>query len=140
MWNIPGAQLCGALFFVSGKHFGPLSSVQWFVWLAGMPEEQIPLDEYQRPGSSSSSAPRSRQPSVGELQENGPHEHGGGHFVAIRNMLNATRYRPVARIAPLEPSFVPAPQRYFPIVIPAEPTIEELLVGVAGGDLCQCLL
>ncbi|XP_320563.5 uncharacterized protein LOC1280701 [Anopheles gambiae] len=97
-----------------------------------MPEEQIPLDEYQRPGSSSSSAPRSRQPSVGELQENGPHEHGRGHFVAIRNMLNATRYRPVARIAPLEPSFVPAPQRYFPIVIPAEPTIEELLRQAAG--------
>uniref|UniRef100_A0A182JQY5 U2A'/phosphoprotein 32 family A C-terminal domain-containing protein n=1 Tax=Anopheles christyi TaxID=43041 RepID=A0A182JQY5_9DIPT len=98
-----------------------------------MPEEQIPLDEFQRPGSSSSSAPRSRQPSVGELQENGPHDHGGGgHFVAIRNMLNATRYRPVARIAPLEPSFVPAPQRYYPIVIPAEPTIEELLRQAAG--------
>ncbi|XP_050081190.1 uncharacterized protein LOC126568716 [Anopheles maculipalpis] len=98
-----------------------------------MPEEQIPLDEYQRPASSSSSAPRSRQPSVGELQENGPPDGGGGgHFVAIRNMLNATRNRPVARIAPLEPSFVPAPQRYFPIVIPAEPTIEELLRQAAG--------
>ncbi|XP_035893440.1 uncharacterized protein LOC118503839 [Anopheles stephensi] len=100
-----------------------------------MPEEQIPLDEYQRPASSHSSAPRSRQPSVGELQENGPPDGGGGgggHFVAIRNMLNATRNRPVARIAPLEPSFVPAPQRYFPIVIPAEPTIEELLRQAAG--------
>ncbi|XP_049296789.1 uncharacterized protein LOC125770829 [Anopheles funestus] len=97
-----------------------------------MPEEQIPLDDYQRPASSSSSAPRSRQPSVGELQENGPPDGGGGHFVAIRNMLNATRNRPVARIAPLEPSFVPAPQRYFPIVIPAEPTIEELLRQAAG--------
>uniref|UniRef100_A0A182NZY2 U2A'/phosphoprotein 32 family A C-terminal domain-containing protein n=1 Tax=Anopheles epiroticus TaxID=199890 RepID=A0A182NZY2_9DIPT len=99
-----------------------------------MPEEQIPLDEYHRPGSSSSSAPRSRQPSVGELGDNGPPDHGGGggHFVAIRNMLNATRNRPVARIAPLEPSFVPAPQRYFPIVIPAEPTIEELLRQAAG--------
>uniref|UniRef100_A0A182M0Q7 U2A'/phosphoprotein 32 family A C-terminal domain-containing protein n=1 Tax=Anopheles culicifacies TaxID=139723 RepID=A0A182M0Q7_9DIPT len=97
-----------------------------------MPEEQIPLDDYQRPASSSSSAPRSRQPSVGELQENGPPDGGGGHFVAIRNMLNATRNRPVARIAPLEPSFVPTPQRYFPIVIPAEPTIEELLRQAAG--------
>ncbi|XP_053659137.1 uncharacterized protein LOC128708201 [Anopheles marshallii] len=97
-----------------------------------MPEEQIPLDDYQRPASSASSAPRSRQPSVGELQETGPPDGGGGHFVAIRNMLNATRNRPVARIAPLEPSFVPAPQRYFPIVIPAEPTIEELLRQAAG--------
>uniref|UniRef100_A0A182W228 U2A'/phosphoprotein 32 family A C-terminal domain-containing protein n=1 Tax=Anopheles minimus TaxID=112268 RepID=A0A182W228_9DIPT len=97
-----------------------------------MPEEQIPLDDYQRPASSTSSGPRSRQPSVGELQENGPPDGGGGHFVAIRNMLNATRNRPVARIAPLEPSFVPAPQRYFPIVIPAEPTIEELLRQAAG--------
>uniref|UniRef100_A0A182N2Y9 U2A'/phosphoprotein 32 family A C-terminal domain-containing protein n=1 Tax=Anopheles dirus TaxID=7168 RepID=A0A182N2Y9_9DIPT len=100
-----------------------------------MPEEQIPLDDQHRPASSSSSAPRSRQPSVGELQDaNGPPDGGGGggHFVAIRNMLNATRNRPVARIAPLEPSFVPAPQRYFPIVIPAEPTIEELLRQAAG--------
>uniref|UniRef100_A0A182QKL9 U2A'/phosphoprotein 32 family A C-terminal domain-containing protein n=1 Tax=Anopheles farauti TaxID=69004 RepID=A0A182QKL9_9DIPT len=99
-----------------------------------MPEEQIPLDDqHQRPASASSSGPRSRQPSVGELQDaNGPADGGGGHFVAIRNMLNATRNRPVARIAPLEPSFVPAPQRYFPIVIPAEPTIEELLRQAAG--------
>ncbi|XP_053670229.1 uncharacterized protein LOC128720580 [Anopheles nili] len=99
-----------------------------------MPEEQIPLDDHQRPASSSSSAPRSRQPSLGELQEAPPDGGGGGHFVAIRNMLNASRNRPVARIAPLEPSFVPAPQRYFPIVIPAEPTIEELLRQAAGTE------
>ncbi|XP_035789053.1 uncharacterized protein LOC118465193 [Anopheles albimanus] len=96
-----------------------------------MPEEEIPLDDGHRPASSSSSGPRSRQPSLGDTQDvNGGD--GGGHFVAIRNMLNASRNRPVARIAPLEPSFVPAPQRYYPIVIPAEPTIEDLLRHAAG--------
>ncbi|XP_058116783.1 uncharacterized protein LOC131288515 [Anopheles ziemanni] len=105
-----------------------------------MPEEQIPLDDH-RPASSASSTPRSRQPSFGDVQDNGAPERipvvdgDGGHFVAIRNMLNASRNRPVARIAPLlEPSFVPAPQRYFPIVIPAEPTIEELLRHAAGTE------
>uniref|UniRef100_A0AAG5DPN9 U2A'/phosphoprotein 32 family A C-terminal domain-containing protein n=1 Tax=Anopheles atroparvus TaxID=41427 RepID=A0AAG5DPN9_ANOAO len=105
-----------------------------------MPEEQIPLDDH-RPASSASSAPRSRQPSFGDVQDNGAPERipvvdgDGGHFVAIRNMLNASRNRPVARVAPLlEPSFVPAPQRYFPIVIPAEPTIEELLRHAAGTE------
>ncbi|XP_050094608.1 uncharacterized protein LOC126577197 [Anopheles aquasalis] len=98
-----------------------------------MPEEEIPLDDGHRPASSSSSGPRSRQPSIGDTHEvNGGGGDAGGHFVAIRNMLNASRNRPVARIAPLEPSFVPAPQRYYPIVIPAEPTIEELLRHAAG--------
>ncbi|XP_049544001.1 uncharacterized protein LOC125956307 [Anopheles darlingi] len=98
-----------------------------------MPEEEIPLDDGHRPASSSSSGPRSRQPSIGDTHDvNGGDGGGGGHFVAIRNMLNASRNRPVARIAPLEPSFVPAPQRYYPIVIPAEPTIEELLRHAAG--------
>ncbi|XP_052869709.1 uncharacterized protein LOC128275290 [Anopheles cruzii] len=105
-----------------------------------MPEQQIPLDDGLRPASSAST-PRSRHPSLGDVQDvpNGPMvpervDGGGGHFVAIRNMLNASRTRPVARIAPLEPSFVPAPQRYYPIVIPAEPTIEELLRQAAGTE------
>ncbi|XP_058053424.1 uncharacterized protein LOC131205368 [Anopheles bellator] len=104
-----------------------------------MPEQQIPLDDGLRPASSASSTSRSRHPSLGDVQDvpNGPmtpEPGGGGHFVAIRNMLNASRARPVARIAPLEPSFVPAPQRYYPIVIPAEPTIEELLRQAAGTE------
>lgn len=57
-------------------------------------------------------------------------------FVAIRNLMNNNRtsrngIRPVIPHVPFERSLIPAPIRYYPIVIPAEPTIEDLLVGLA---------
>ncbi|KAL1401315.1 hypothetical protein pipiens_006711 [Culex pipiens pipiens] len=99
-----------------------------------MPEQQIPAED--RPSSSSSSEPAGG--SLGHSPEEVRGEANGNEFVAIRNLINSnrstTRHRPrppVPRL-PFE-SFIPAPMRYYPIVIPAEPTIEDLLRQAAGS-------
>nr|XP_019556972.2 uncharacterized protein LOC109426000 [Aedes albopictus] len=101
-----------------------------------MPEQQIPA--YERPSSSSSSEPVSQEHSLGALEERRNNANDReNQFVAIRNLMNNNRtsrngIRPVIPHIPFERSFIPAPTRYYPIVIPAEPTIEDLLRQAAG--------
>lgn len=106
-----------------------------------MPEQQIPAED--RPSSSSSSEPAGG--SLGHSPEELRGEANGNEFVAIRNLINSnrstTRHRPrppVPRL-PFE-SFIPAPMRYYPIVIPAEPTIEDLLVSSYYRSFCNLLI
>lgn len=106
-----------------------------------MPEQQIPA--YERPSSSSSSEPVSQEHSLGALEERRNNANDReNQFVAIRNLMNNNRtsrngIRPVIPHIPFERSFIPAPTRYYPIVIPAEPTIEDLLVCI---DLSRNLI
>uniref|UniRef100_A0A1Q3FT77 Protein phosphatase 1 regulatory subunit n=1 Tax=Culex tarsalis TaxID=7177 RepID=A0A1Q3FT77_CULTA len=100
-----------------------------------MPEQQIPAED--RPSSSSSSEPAGGSLGHSPEEVRGETNNNENQFVAIRNLINSnrstTRHRPrppVPRL-PFE-SFIPTPMRYYPIVIPAEPTIEDLLRQAAG--------
>ncbi|XP_053689018.1 uncharacterized protein LOC128738151 [Sabethes cyaneus] len=102
-----------------------------------MPEQEIPAED--RPSSSSSSEPFPQENPLGDNRDDRANNGNGreNHFVAIRNLMNRNRTRlngtrpPVASL-PFERSFIPMPTRYYPIVIPAEPTIEDLLRQAAG--------
>ncbi|XP_055598144.1 uncharacterized protein LOC129747813 [Uranotaenia lowii] len=106
-----------------------------------MPEQQMPV--YDRPSSSSSSEQASREHSLGNevtfRDDPTASIQRENHFVAIRNMQNSNRNsrhrnRSLFSNPPFERSFVPAPARYYPIIIPAEPTIEDLLRQAAGSS------
>lgn len=111
----------------------PCDSIAWKLLIA-MPEQQIPA--YERPSSSSSSEPVSQEHSLGVIDERRNNANDReNQFVAIRNLMNNNRtsrsgIRPMFPHVPFERSFIPAPTRYYPIVIPAEPTIEDLLVSI----------
>ncbi|XP_055627908.1 uncharacterized protein LOC129769575 [Toxorhynchites rutilus septentrionalis] len=103
-----------------------------------MPEQQIPDGERSSSNSSPEPVSREQLPSEASREEgtNNAHEQEH-HYVAIRNLMNRNRtarngIRPAIPNIPFERSFVPAPTRYYPIVIPAEPTIEDLLRQAAG--------
>ncbi|XP_058831477.1 uncharacterized protein LOC131690037 [Topomyia yanbarensis] len=104
-----------------------------------MPEQQIPAED--RPSSSSSSEPVSHEHPLEDNREQQPNNvnEPENQFVAIRNLMNRNRagrngFRLAIPNLPFERSFIPAPTRYYPIVIPAEPTIEDLLRQAAGGN------
>ncbi|XP_055535707.1 uncharacterized protein LOC129724655 [Wyeomyia smithii] len=103
-----------------------------------MPEQQISAED--RPSSSSSSEPLPQEQRLVENNDERSNNENGrdSHFVAIRNLMNRNRtghrngMRPPVATLPFERSFIPMPARYYPIVIPAEPTIEDLLRQAAG--------
>ena len=100
-----------------------------------MPSEELPAEERENPSpslSSSSSGNASQEVSIDYHPNNNNGNNGNddeGQRVQIMNVRNNSRNglnnRPLRFMERLH---LAAPARYYPIIIPSEPTIEELLV------------